>query len=327
MLDVALLIDGAPAAAAGEATFDRIDPISRQVATRAAAASVDDAVHAANIAARSFAEWSNTSPSERRACLNRAADRLLERMDDFAETVIAETGGTKGWSDFNCRLAASILREAAAMTTQIAGEVIPADRADTFAMADAPALRRGASALRRGTRRSCWQRAPSPCRWPAAIRSCCKASELCPRTHGLLGEVLSGAGMPAGTVNVIHTSPGTAPEIVEALIAHPAVRRINFTGSTRVGRIVAEKAARHLKRCVLGLSGKAPMIVLEDADLDQAVDAAVFGAFFHQGQICMSTERIIVPDTIADEFVADLPYAPVRSGQAIRAVPIACSAR
>ena len=302
MLNAALLIDGEQAPASGEATFDRIDPVSRQVATRAAAASVEDAIHAANIAARTFPEWSQTPPSERRACLNRAADRLLERMDDFAETVIAETGGTRGWSDFNCRLAASILREAASTTTQLTGEVIPADRSDTFSM---------------GLRQPCgvvlgiapWNAPIVLATRALAIPLACgntvvlKASELCPRTHGLLGDVIAGSGLPSGAVNIIHTDQEHAPQIVEALIAHPAVRRINFTGSTRVGRVVAETAARHLKRCVLALSGKAPLLVLDDADIDAAVDAAVFGAFFHQGQICMSTERIVVCDAIADEFV------------------------
>ncbi|MCG6858496.1 MAG: aldehyde dehydrogenase [Salaquimonas sp.] len=302
MHSAALLIDGAWAPASGEATFDRIDPVSRQVATRAAAASVEDAVHAANIAARTFPAWSNTPPSERRACLNAAADRLLERMDDFAETVMAETGGTRSWSDYNCRLAASILREAASATTHMNGEVIPADRPETFAM---------------GLRQPCgvvlgiapWNAPVVLATRALAVPLACgntvvlKASELCPRTHGLLGDVLAEAGLPAGSVNIIHTNQERAPQIVEALIAHPAVRRINFTGSTRVGRIVAETAARHLKRCILGLSGKAPMIVLDDADIDAAIDAAAFGAFFHQGQICMSTERIVICDSIADEFV------------------------
>ena len=90
--------------------------------------------------------------------------------------------------------------------------------------------------------------------------------------------------------------------MVEALIAHPAVRRINFTGSTRVGRIIAEKAGAHLKRVLLELGGKAPMIVLDDADLDDAAAAANFGAFMHQGQICMSTERIVADRSIAGDF-------------------------
>ena len=107
-------------------------------------------------------------------------------------------------------------------------------------------------------------------------------------------------------MNVITNDPVDAPQIVGALIDHPAIRRINFTGSTHVGRVVAERAARHLKPVMLELGGKAPFIVLEDADLDEAVSAAAFGAFMHQGQICMSTERIIVVDAIADEFVAKL---------------------
>src|SRR5206468_10610797 len=94
--------------------------------------------------------------------------------------------------------------------------------------------------------------------------------------------------------------------VVDALIEHTAVRRINFTGSTAVGRIIARRAAEKLKPVLLELGGKAPLIVLEDADLDEAVRAAAFGAFMNAGQICMSTERIIVVDAVADELVRRL---------------------
>jgi benzaldehyde dehydrogenase (NAD) len=107
-------------------------------------------------------------------------------------------------------------------------------------------------------------------------------------------------------VNLIVNDPGDAADVVDELIAHPAVRRVNFTGSTRVGRIVAENAARHLKRVLLELGGKAPLVVLGDADLDRAVAAANFGSFFHQGQICMSTERVVVDQSVADEFASRL---------------------
>lgn len=302
MLNTALLIDNKPVSATNDATFDRLDPVSREIATRAAAASVEDAIHAANVAARAFPKWSATPPTERRACLNRAAELLLARTDEFADAIISETGGTRGWAIFNCQLAANILREAAAMTTQLSGEVIPSDKPGVLAMA---------------TRQPCgvvFSMAP----WNApvilatraiAMPLACgntvvlKGSELSPHTHGLIGEVMSKAGLPPGTINVVHSSPEAAPEIVDALIAHPAVRRVNFTGSTRVGRIIAENCAKHLKPCLLELGGKAPLILLDDADVDAAVNAAVFGAFFHQGQICMSTERIIVDETIADEFV------------------------
>ena len=302
MISAELLIDDIVAPASGGGTFDRFDPVLGQVATRAAAATVEDAVHAANVAARAFPAWSATPPSERRACLDRAADLLLERMDDFAEAIIAETGGTRGWSNFNCRLAASILREAAAMTTQVSGEIIPSDKPGALSMA----MRQPCGVV--------FSMAPWNAPVILAVRAVAmplacgntvvlKSSELSPLTHALVGDVLSKAGMPRGTLNLIHTRPESAPEVVEALIAHPAVRRVNFTGSTRVGRLIAESCARHLKPCLLELGGKAPFIVLDDADLDAAVDAAVFGAFFHQGQICMSTERVVVDEAVADAFL------------------------
>jgi benzaldehyde dehydrogenase (NAD) len=131
-----------------------------------------------------------------------------------------------------------------------------------------------------------------------------KASEQCPLTHGLIVEAFVAAGLPDGAVNLITNAPADAADIVGALIDHPAVRRINFTGSTHVGRIIAKRAAEHLKPVLLELGGKAPLIVLEDADLDEAVKAAAFGAFMNSGQICMSTERIIVVDAVADAFAA-----------------------
>jgi acyl-CoA reductase-like NAD-dependent aldehyde dehydrogenase len=133
-----------------------------------------------------------------------------------------------------------------------------------------------------------------------------KASEQCPRTHTAIVDALNDAGMPAGAIGLVTNAREDAAEVVEELIAHPAVRRLSFTGSTRVGRIVAEKAGRHLKRVLLELGGKAPVIVLADADLDRAVAAASFGAFMHQGQICLSTERIIVERSVAEQFTAML---------------------
>src|SRR5262249_47627428 len=133
-----------------------------------------------------------------------------------------------------------------------------------------------------------------------------KASEQCPGTQRLIATALTEAGLPAGVINVITNAAEDAPGIVEALISHPAVRRVNFTRSTKVGKIIAELSGKHLKPALLELGGKAPLVVLEDADIDGAVNAAIFGAFMHQGQICMSTERIIVHQAIADVFVAKL---------------------
>ena len=302
MLEAALLIDSVAVSASSGETFERMDPVSHEISTRTSAANVEDAGRAANAAARAFPAWSQTPPSERRALLNDAADILQRRTDEFVEAMIAETGATAAWGQFNCRLAANVLREAGAMVSQVAGEVIPADKSGSFAMA----IRQPCGVV---FSMAPWNAPVILSTRSVAMPLACgntvvmKGSELCPRTHGLLGEVLNEAGLPKGAVNVIHSSSDKAPDIVEALIAHPAVRRVNFTGSTRVGRMIAEKAARHLKRCLLELGGKAPLIVLDDADIDAAVDAAVFGAFFNQGQICMSTERIVVDESIADAFV------------------------
>src|SRR5262249_49930100 len=142
-----------------------------------------------------------------------------------------------------------------------------------------------------------------------------KASEVCPGTHRLIGTVLAEAGLGAGVVNVVTHDAKDAQPIVEALIGHRAVRRVNFTGSTGAGKIIAQIAAGHLKPVLLELGGKAPLIVLDDADIDAAVNATVFGAFAHQGQICMSTERVIIDEKVADEFAAKL-------AERVRALPV-----
>ena len=148
-----------------------------------------------------------------------------------------------------------------------------------------------------------------------------KASEICPATHRLIGTVLNEAGLDGGVINVLTHDPQDAQEIVQTLISHAAVKRINFTGSTRIGKVIALLAAQNLKPALLELGGKAPLIVLADADLDAAVNATVFGAFANSGQICMSTERVIVEERVADQFadklarrVAALPVGDPRKG-------------
>ena len=142
--------------------------------------------------------------------------------------------------------------------------------------------------------------------WSRPLTICCHLQvhppPTCPRTHALIIEAFAEAGFPEGVVNVGTNAPEDAGAVVGALIDAPQVKRINFTGSTAVGKIIAKRAAEHLKPVLLELGGKAPMLVLEDADLDEAVKAAAFGAYMNQGQICMSTERIIVVESVADAF-------------------------
>jgi acyl-CoA reductase-like NAD-dependent aldehyde dehydrogenase len=301
-MDAPLLIGNRDVAATNGAIFERRNPITGVVVTRAAAASVADAEAAVAAASAAFAAWSQTGPNARRALLLRAADGVEQRGREFIAAMMGETGATAAWGAFNVRLAAIMLREGAAMTTQVAGEVIPSDQQGCLAFSvreplgvilgiapwNAPVIL-GARALA----------LPLACGNTVVLKS----SELCPGTQYLLGAVMRDAGFPEGVVNVISHSSDSAPGIVESLISHPSVRRINFTGSTRVGRIVAEIAAKHLKPVLLELGGKAPMIVLDDADLADAVRAAAFGAFMNQGQICMSTERLLVHQKIADTFL------------------------
>ena len=295
--------DGGPPTSG--AVFDRSNPLTGAVASRSAAATPDDARSAVEAAANAFRRWSELGPSERRRRLWSAAASMQDRAEEFARAMADETGATAGWAQLNVSLASDMLREAAAMTTQITGDVIPSDRPGTMAMA----LRQPAGVVLGiapwnapvilGVRAIAM---PLACGNTVVLKS----SETCPATHALIGEVLRDAGLGDGVVNVVSNAPSDAPAVVEALIGHPAVRRVNFTGSTRVGRMVAEMAARHLKPVLLELGGKAPLLVLDDADLDAAVAAAAFGAFVNQGQICMSTDRIIVDASVADRFAAKL---------------------
>ena len=305
MNETNLLIAGKDRPASNGATFDRVSPVTNEVVTRAAAATLEDADAAVAAAREAFPAWAALPPTERRRRLLKAADLMQERAPDFIKVGLLETGGTRGWYGFNAKLASNMLREAASMTTQLSGEVIPTDVPGNMALAvrqpagvvlgiapwNAPVIL--------GTRAVAM---PLACGNTVVL----KASEMCPAVHRLIGAVLQDAELGDGVVNVILNAPADAPSIVERLVANPAVRRVNFTGSTHVGRIIAQLAAKHLKPVLLELGGKAPLVVLSDADLDEAVSAAAFGAFFNQGQICMSTERIVVDETVADAFVEKL---------------------
>jgi acyl-CoA reductase-like NAD-dependent aldehyde dehydrogenase/ABC-type branched-subunit amino acid transport system ATPase component len=302
MFHTRLIIADRDVGAGDSRTFDRLDPVTGEVATRAAAASIGDAQKAADAAAAAFPEWSRTAPGERRRLLLKAADILQSKVDDFAAAVIAETGSPGHWAHFNVGLAADMIREAAAMTTQVTGEVIPANRPGSLAMATRQAvgvilsIAPWNAPIILGVRSVAM---PLACGNTVVF----KASENCPRTHALIVEAFREAGLPKGAINLVTNAPQDAGKIVEALIAHPRVKRINFTGSTRVGRIIAETAARYLKPVLLELGGKAPLIVLDDADVDEAVNAAVFGSFANAGQICMSTEKIVLDNAVADAFL------------------------
>jgi vanillin dehydrogenase len=296
-----LLIGGEWVASSSNRTFERLDPYTGEIASVAAAAGRADARAAADAAGEAFQEWSQRPPAERRSLLQAAAELLRERTQSIVATVTAETGATFGWGTFNIGLATAMLEDAASQAHSVTGEVIPSEVPGLLAMGvrqpagvvfgsapwNAPVIL--------GTRA-----VAAPLAFGNTV--VLKASEICPRTYGEIAAALDDAGMPPGVVNLITHQAEDAAEVVDELIAHPAVRRINFTGSTRVGRLIAENAGRHLKRVLLELGGKAPLVVLADADIGEAVAAAKFGAFVHQGQVCMSTERIVIDRSAAAAF-------------------------
>jgi vanillin dehydrogenase len=300
-----LFIGGRWVAATGERRFSTVEALTGERIAEVAAASPADAVRAVDAAAAALEEWSGLGPGGRRAVLQRAAVLLEQRAGDLVSMMSREMGATAPWCGFNVMVAKGMLAEAAAQTYSAVGEVIPSDVPGLTALGvrepvgvvvgiapwNAPIIL-GIRAL------------AMPLAYGNTV--VLKSSEQVPCTQAALVEVLHDAGMPAGAVNLISNAPDDAAAVVEALIAHPQVARVNFTGSTKVGRIIGELGGRHLTRVVLELGGKAPQVVLADADLDAAVDAAIFGAFMNQGQICMSAERLIVDRSVADDMVERL---------------------
>jgi acyl-CoA reductase-like NAD-dependent aldehyde dehydrogenase len=287
------------------ATFDDVDPYTGDVVARVPAAKREDARRAVAAAAEAFPSWSHAPPAERQRVFLKAADILESRRDEVVSWLARETGSTFGFAMFQMTFVPGLFRQAAALPYSPMGEIIPSDTG-AFAMG----VRRPVGVVG----------AIAP--WNAALILSARAiaaplalgntvvlkpSENSPYSGGLLwGEIFAEAGLPPNVLNVVTHAPGEAAGIGDELVENPAVRVINFTGSTATGRKLAEAAGRNLKRIVLELGGYNPLIVLADADLDYAVDASTFGAFLHQGQICMSARRIIVERPIADQFVERL---------------------
>jgi acyl-CoA reductase-like NAD-dependent aldehyde dehydrogenase len=299
------LIGGEWVDAADGSTYEDADPFTGEVVATAAAGGTADAERAVEAAVAAFEGWAQTPPAERQRVFLRAADLLEARTEEVVELLARETGASFGFGMFQSMFVPNLFRQAAALAYAPMGQIIPSDTG-AFAMG----IRRPVGVVG----------ALAP--WNAALilsaRSIAaplalgnavvlKPSEWSPFTGGLLwGEIFAEAGLPAGVLNVVTHAPGAAGPIGQALIEHPAVRRLNFTGSSQVGRLIAEAAGRQLKRVVLELGGHNPLIVLDDADLEYAVNASAFGSFLHQGQICMSTRRIYVERSISDEFISRL---------------------
>lgn len=281
--------------------FDSVSPWSGEVVATVAAGDQDDTRAAIEAAQQAFGPWSESLPHERQGIFLRAAEELERRGDEVIALLAHETGCTRHFADIQLEFALSLLRQSAALPYASQGQLLPSDLPGTRAMA----VRRPVGVVG----------AIAP--WNAALTLSSRAvagpialgntvvlkpSEHAPACGALLAEVFVAAGLPPGVLNLVTHGPGEAAFVGEELIANPLVRRINFTGSTTTGRRLAEAAGRHLKRMLLQLGGHNPLIVLDGVDLDYAVDAAVYGSFVHQGQVCMCARRIYVERPIVEEF-------------------------
>lgn len=301
---LAQYIGGTWAAPSTGVYFDDLDPWTGEAVYSAPAGNVDDARAAVNAAGDAFRLWSTTSPRQRQGCFLAAATALERRRPEIIGSLAAETGAGKYYAGAQVDYAISLLQQVAGLAYSPAGQVLPSDVPGTSALA----LRRPAGVV---AAIAPWNASlilsARAIAGPLAVGNTVvlKPSEESPYTGGLLwGEIFAEAGLPPGALNIVSHAPGQAGVIAEEFLRSPLVRRINFTGSTPTGRRLAEAAGRHLKRVVLQLSAQNPLIVLSGVDLDYAVSAAAFGAFVHQGEICMCVRRIYVQQDIAEEFMA-----------------------
>ncbi|MEV6385182.1 aldehyde dehydrogenase family protein [Streptomyces sp. NPDC051773] len=297
-----LHIGGKDVPALSGRTADDINPYTGEVWATVAAAGPEDVTRAVDAADAAFADWAALAPFARRAIFLKAAELLDGRAEQVAEIMAREAGGTRPWAFFNVALAANILREAAAAITAPRGEVLSSQKEGALSLAVREPLGVVAAFAPWNAPVILGVRAVAA---PLAAGNTVvvKPSEDAPIACGLLvADVFREAGLPDGVLNVVTNAPEDAAQIAEALISDERVRAVNFTGSTGVGRIIGEHAARHLKPAVLELGGKNSVIVLADADVDYAVDAVTFSVFMNAGQICMSGDRILVHESLAEEF-------------------------
>lgn len=296
-------VGGAWSAPLTGAYFDDVDPWTGEAIFSVPAGDADDARAAVGAAGEAFRLWADVSPRHRQGVFLAAAAIVERRRAEIVGRLAAETGSGIYFSGVQVDFAVSLLQQVAGLAYSPTGQVIPSDidGASSFA------LRRPVGVV---AAIAPWNASlilsARAIAGPLAVGNTVvlKPSEESPYTGGLIwGEIFQEAGLPPGALNVVTHAPGQAGAIADEFIQNPLVRRINFTGSTPTGRRLAEAAGRHLKRVVVQLSAQNPLIVLSGVDLDYAVDAAAFGAFVHQGEICMCVRRIYVQDDIAQEFM------------------------
>lgn len=283
-------------------TFDDLNPSDNSLYVRMPDGSAQDMRRAIEAAHAAFPAWSELRFHERARHLLNIADVWEKRQSDFVATAMAEGGGWYGKGMFEAGYVSEVFRSSAALCYQNIGEVLPSEHGK-FSTATRWPL--GVVSV------------ISPWNMPGILTSrgfaaalavgntiVLKPSEDTPYSGGLFfAEVLEEAGIPPGVFNVVTCSRESVSAVGDEMIENPLVKAVSFTGSTAVGRNIAAKCGAHLKKACVELGGKDSLIILEDADLDHSAKAANFGSFMHQGQVCMSTEKILVQESIYDSFM------------------------
>jgi acyl-CoA reductase-like NAD-dependent aldehyde dehydrogenase len=291
---------------AGNETFADLNPFTGERFAEVSAGGREEALRAVAAAAEAFPDWAATVPEERQRLFLTTAELVERRVTEITRLLGEETGCGTEFAGFQLRWVVGALRQAAGWGYRPNGELIPSDMPGAVHMA----IRRPLGVVAgfspwNGAAVLSWRTVIFPIAWGNTV--VLKPSEHAPFAAGLhVAEIFTEAGWPAGVLNVVTHAPGKHEPIANVFFESDAVQCINFTGSSAVGRTLAERAGRHLKRIVLELGGYNPLIVLRDADLNYAADATAFGAFFHQGQICMNVRKAIVERDVLDEFLARL---------------------
>ena len=295
--------DGEWRDAEGGKLFDVYRPYDRSVYARVAAGGRAEARIAVEAAAAAFPAWSQTTPAERAALFFKAAEIVKRRRAEIAEILAQETGSTISFATFQQDLVAATIEQAAGWMYLPRGEVLASNQPGSHSIGVRRPLGVVASFTPwNGANILSWRAVLSPV--AAGNTVVVKPSELSPISAGLiLAQIVEEAGFPKGVINVVTHAPGAAGDIADVFFESDDVRVINLIGGVKTAKMLAKRAGETLKRTTMELGGYNPMIILDDVDVDYAVRAATFGSFFHQGQICLNTRRIIVQRKIADEFI------------------------
>jgi acyl-CoA reductase-like NAD-dependent aldehyde dehydrogenase len=284
--------------------FEDFEPYTGSVFARVPAGGAKDAAAAINAAADAFPAWAATTPAERARLLLNAAEIVKRRRTEIAMLLARETGSTLPFSTFQQELVADTLQQAAGWVYLNKGEVLQSNQPNRT---HSIGVRRPLGVVVsftpwNGANILSWRAVISPI--AAGNTVVVKPSEFAPVNAGIMiAEIAEEAGFPPGVINVVTHAPGAAPAISDVVFDSPDVRVVNLIGGVKTARVLAKRAGETLKRTVLELGGFNPMLVLDDVDVDYAVRTATFGAFFHQGQICLNTRKIIIHRSIYDEFI------------------------